>query len=68
MINDQDVSANISVQRGRHSRFANRGRTSPLEATTDHLNRWMVKRYRDYAEELEHRADDAGPRVAETPT
>jgi phenylpropionate dioxygenase-like ring-hydroxylating dioxygenase large terminal subunit len=61
VINDQDVSANISVQRGRLSRFAKRGRMSPLETPTDHLNRWMVKRYRDYAEELERRAEECRP-------
>jgi phenylpropionate dioxygenase-like ring-hydroxylating dioxygenase large terminal subunit len=66
-VNDQDVSANTSVQRGRRSRFAKRGRTSPLETPTDHLNRWMVKRYRGYVEELERRTEGRRPSGSETP-
>ena len=52
IINDQDINANTNVHRGKRSRFGNRGRMAPLETSTDHLNRWFVKRYRAYAEEL----------------
>jgi phenylpropionate dioxygenase-like ring-hydroxylating dioxygenase large terminal subunit len=50
--NDQDVEANILVQRGLKSRFANRGRYAPKEKTLPQFNRWLIKRYKSYAESL----------------
>ncbi len=50
--NDQDTVANTSVHKGLKSRFANRGRYSPKEATLPQMNRWLVTRYREYAEDL----------------
>ena len=47
--NDQDVAANTSVQKGRRSRFANRGPYSWKETTLQQLNRWLVQRYLEYA-------------------
>jgi phenylpropionate dioxygenase-like ring-hydroxylating dioxygenase large terminal subunit len=58
-INDQDISANKNVQKGKRSRFGHRGRMAPLETPTDHLNRWLVKRYRAYANEVERSAGKA---------
>ena len=49
MYNDQDVVADTAVQKGSRSRFAPRGRYSWKETTVVQLNRWLVKRYRDYA-------------------
>jgi phenylpropionate dioxygenase-like ring-hydroxylating dioxygenase large terminal subunit len=56
IVNEQDIRANISIQQGRRSRFAHRGRIGPLEMPIDHLNRWYIRRYREYARELERRA------------
>ena len=50
--NDQDVVANTASHRGLRSRFANRGRYAPKEATLPQMNRWLVKRYKAYAETL----------------
>jgi phenylpropionate dioxygenase-like ring-hydroxylating dioxygenase large terminal subunit len=49
MYNDQDVVADTAVQRGLRSRFAPRGRFSWKETTVNQLNRWLYKRYREYA-------------------
>jgi phenylpropionate dioxygenase-like ring-hydroxylating dioxygenase large terminal subunit len=49
MYNDQDVVADTSVQKGTRSRFAPRGRNSWKETTVVQLNRWLFKRYREYA-------------------
>jgi phenylpropionate dioxygenase-like ring-hydroxylating dioxygenase large terminal subunit len=49
MYNDQDVVADTAVQKGTRSRFSNRGRFSWKETTVAQLNRWLFKRYRDYA-------------------
>jgi phenylpropionate dioxygenase-like ring-hydroxylating dioxygenase large terminal subunit len=52
MYNDQDVRADTAVQRGLRSRMAPRGPFSWKETTIVQLNRWLVRRYRSYAEEL----------------
>ena len=51
MYNNQDVEADTSVQKGLRSRFAPRGRFSWKETTVAQLNRWLHKRYAEYAEE-----------------
>jgi hypothetical protein len=51
MYNDQDVVADTAVQKGLKSRFAPRGHFSWKETTVVQLNRWLVKRYRAYAEQ-----------------
>jgi hypothetical protein len=50
MYNDQDVVADTAVQKGLRSRFAPRGPFSWKETTVVQLNRWLYKRYREYAE------------------
>jgi phenylpropionate dioxygenase-like ring-hydroxylating dioxygenase large terminal subunit len=50
MYNDQDVAADTSVQKGLRSQFAPRGPFSWKETTIVQLNRWLVRRYRQYAE------------------
>lgn len=50
MYNDQDVAADTAVQKGMRSRFAPRGPFSWKETTVVQLNRWLLKRYREYAE------------------
>ncbi len=50
--NDQDTVANTAVHKGLKSRFANRGRYAPKEATLPQMNRWLVKRYKAYAGDL----------------
>lgn len=57
MYNDQDVVADTSVQKGTRSRFSPRGRNSWKETTVVQLNRWLFKRYRDYA--VDHGLADA---------
>ena len=52
IFNDQDTTANTAVHKGLKSRFANRGRYAPKEATLPQFNRWLIKRYKAYAEEL----------------
>jgi hypothetical protein len=42
----QDRDATTKVQRGMHSRFAERGRYSWQEETHVQFNRWLVQRYR----------------------
>ena len=49
IFNDQDVVANTASHKGLRSRFANRGRYAPKEATLPQMNRWLVKRYKAYA-------------------
>lgn len=51
MYNDQDVKADTLVQRGLKSKFAPRGPFSWKETTIVQLNRWLVARYRSYAEQ-----------------
>ncbi len=51
-INNEDIAANISVQKGRRSRFARQGRVMPLETPLVQFNHWLVRRYREYAAEL----------------
>jgi len=46
--NDEDVKANTSVQKGMRSRYASRGRYAAEEETLPQLNRWLVRRYRDF--------------------
>lgn len=43
--NDQDVYADMMVQRGLRSRYAPRGRYSYQEQTHRQFNRWLVQRY-----------------------
>lgn len=50
MYNEQDVRADTLVQRGLRSRFAPRGPFSWKETTIVQLNRWLLQRYRSYAE------------------
>jgi phenylpropionate dioxygenase-like ring-hydroxylating dioxygenase large terminal subunit len=52
MYNDQDVMADTAVQRGLRSKMAPRGPFSWKETTIVQLNRWLMRRYRSYAEEL----------------
>ena len=52
MYNDQDVVADTAVQKGTRSRFAPRGPFSWKETTVVQLNRWLFKRYREYAETI----------------
>ena len=53
IFNDQDTVANTAVHKGLKSRFANRGRYAPREATLPQFNRWLIKRYKAYAAQLE---------------
>jgi phenylpropionate dioxygenase-like ring-hydroxylating dioxygenase large terminal subunit len=53
--NDQDVASNAGVHVGLKSRFAPRTRYAPKEKTLSQMNRWLVKRYKAYAAELESR-------------
>jgi phenylpropionate dioxygenase-like ring-hydroxylating dioxygenase large terminal subunit len=50
MYNEQDVVADTLVQRGLRSKFAPRGPMSWKETTVVQLNRWLLQRYRTYAE------------------
>jgi hypothetical protein len=52
MYNDQDVKADTSVQTGLRSQLAPRGPFSWKETTIVQLNRWLVRRYRDYGEQV----------------
>lgn len=49
--NDQDVTANIAVQKGVRSKLKRRGVYSWKETTLQQFNQWLVKRYREYAED-----------------
>ena len=53
IFNDQDVVANTASHQGLRSRFANRGRYAPNEATLPQMNKWLVKRYKAYADSLQ---------------
>ncbi len=55
--NDQDVVANKLVHRGLKSRFAGRGRYAPKEKTLSQFNRWLIKRYRSYADSLNKKSE-----------
>jgi phenylpropionate dioxygenase-like ring-hydroxylating dioxygenase large terminal subunit len=50
--NDADTVANTRVHQGLRSRFANRCRFGPKEKTLPQMNRWLIKRYKAYADEL----------------
>ena len=52
MYNEQDVKADTLVQKGLRSQFAPRGPFSWKETTIVQLNRWLVQRYRSYANEV----------------
>jgi phenylpropionate dioxygenase-like ring-hydroxylating dioxygenase large terminal subunit len=49
VFNRQDFPVNASIQRGYRSHFAARGRYSNQELVLVQINRWLVKRYREYA-------------------
>jgi phenylpropionate dioxygenase-like ring-hydroxylating dioxygenase large terminal subunit len=61
MYNDQDTRADESVQRGMRSRFRRPGRYSFQEETLVQQNRWLLKRYRAYIDEV---MGAAAPRTA----
>lgn len=52
MFVDQDNWADVLVQQGQHSRFRKRGRYSFQEETIVQQNRWLLKRYRSYVDEV----------------
>ena len=52
VFNQQDIDTNKRMQTGQRSRYAPRGRYSHQEETLPQFNRWLVKRYRAYAESL----------------
>jgi phenylpropionate dioxygenase-like ring-hydroxylating dioxygenase large terminal subunit len=58
--NDQDVESNTRVHLGLKSRFASRSRYASKEKTLPQMNRWLVTRYKAYADELESRNRTAG--------
>ncbi|HWK24475.1 MAG TPA: aromatic ring-hydroxylating dioxygenase subunit alpha [Ureibacillus sp.] len=47
-INEQDLSANRSIQKGMYAKLSSRGRYAALERTLPQLNRWLAKRYNNY--------------------
>ena len=49
-LGEQDTTVNLAMQRAKYSRFAPRGRFSPLEETLSQFNRWLAVRYRAEAE------------------
>jgi phenylpropionate dioxygenase-like ring-hydroxylating dioxygenase large terminal subunit len=49
---DQDAGADESVQRGTRSRFRRPGRYSYQEETLLQQNRWLLKRYREYVQDV----------------
>ncbi len=51
LFNNQDVGANLAAHKGLKSRFAQRGRFAPKEATLPQLNKWLLKRYENFATE-----------------
>jgi len=51
LFNNQDVGANLAAHKGLKSRFAKRGRFAPKEATLPQLNKWLLKRYENFASE-----------------
>jgi phenylpropionate dioxygenase-like ring-hydroxylating dioxygenase large terminal subunit len=52
IFNDADTIANRKSHTGLQSRFAARTRYAPKEKTLAQFNRWLVKRYKAYAEQL----------------
>lgn len=50
--NDQDTVANTRTHQGLRSRFAARTRYAPKEKTLPQFNRWLIKRYKAYGDEL----------------
>ena len=50
-INEQDLSANASIQKGMYAKLSSRGRYAQLERTLPQLNRWLAKRYNAYIKE-----------------
>jgi phenylpropionate dioxygenase-like ring-hydroxylating dioxygenase large terminal subunit len=48
-LGEQDTSINVAMQATKYSRFAPRGRMSPLEETLSDFNRWLAVRYRAQA-------------------
>jgi len=52
IFNDQDTPANTATHKGLRSRFANRGRYAPKEATLPQFNKWLIQRYKAYADKL----------------
>ncbi len=51
IFNQQDFTTNKHVQQGLHSKYAPRGRYCYLEETLPQINRWLLKRCRDYVEQ-----------------
>jgi phenylpropionate dioxygenase-like ring-hydroxylating dioxygenase large terminal subunit len=49
ILNQQDMVTNAAMQRGQRSRFAPRGPYSYQEATLPQFNRWLIRRYREFA-------------------
>lgn len=52
VFNDQDTVANTLTHKGLRSRFAGRTRYAPKEETLSQFNRWLVKRYKSYGDDL----------------
>lgn len=52
MFVEQDNWADVLVQQGQHSRFRGRGRYSFQEETLVQQNRWLLKRYREYVDDV----------------
>jgi phenylpropionate dioxygenase-like ring-hydroxylating dioxygenase large terminal subunit len=48
LFHQQDASSDISLQKGMRSRFRRPGRFSYQEESLFQLNRWLLKRYKDY--------------------
>lgn len=67
MYNNQDVTANTAVQRGLRSTLATGGPLSWKETTVVQLNRWLVQRYRQFADEL-GLLEQQRPNLAAAPT
>lgn len=51
-INEQDLSANKSIQKGMYAKLSSRGRYAQLERTLPQLNRWLAKRYNGYLKDI----------------
>ncbi|MEJ0068502.1 MAG: hypothetical protein WDO24_07015 [Pseudomonadota bacterium] len=51
-LGEQDTRINLAMQATKYSRFAPRGRFSPLEETLSDFNRWLAGRYRAQAARL----------------
>lgn len=52
MFVEQDNWVDVLVQQGQHSRFRGRGRYCYQEETLVQQNRWLLKRYRQYVDEV----------------